>query len=55
MDAKQNLSYYNCIVSAAYDQGSTMGKVMKPSDTLTLSNFPKLCWENIVQNSISIW
>jgi hypothetical protein len=32
--AKQNLSYYNYAVTAAYDQGSTFGKVVKPSDAL---------------------
>jgi hypothetical protein len=52
--AKQNLSYYNYTISAAYDQGSVMGKVIKPSDELSLSNFPNKIAQYIVENSILV-
>jgi len=53
-NAKKNLTYYNYNVSAAYDQGSIFGKVIKPSDLLTLSNFPNKIAQYIVDNPILV-
>lgn len=53
-NAKQNSSYYNYTLTAAYDQGSTTGKVMKPSDAPTLTNFPSKVAEYIVENPILV-
>ena len=53
-DTKQDLSYYNYTVSAAYDQGSIMGKVMKTADTLTFSNLPSKIWQYIIENPILV-
>jgi hypothetical protein len=52
--ANRSSSYYNYTVSAAYDQGSIMGKVIKPSDVLSWSNFPNKIWEYIVDNPILV-
>jgi hypothetical protein len=53
-DAKQDSSYYDYTVSAAYDQGSTIGKVIRPSDMLSWSNFPNKVWEYVVENPILV-
>jgi hypothetical protein len=45
---------YNYIVSAAYDQGSTIGKIMKPSDVLTLNNFPNKVIEYVYENLVLV-
>jgi hypothetical protein len=52
--AKQNLSYYNYTVSAAFDQGSVMGRVLKPSDALTLGNLPSKVWQYVVDDPIVV-
>jgi hypothetical protein len=59
IDAKQDQFYYNYNVSAAYDQGSVMGKVLKPtSHTLFqyLSNIAEYVVENpfLVASEIAV-
>jgi hypothetical protein len=52
-DATWNYTYDNYTVSAAYDQGSTIGKVMKRSDVLSCS-FPNKVAEYVVANPILV-
>jgi len=54
MDAQQNHTYYNYTVSAVYDQGSIIGKVLKPAPPATAGQILVNFINYIVENSVLV-